>query len=106
MLKFNVTYEIVTEESAENGEAEDCGFAGENLGLREALDLTVQTESNLCEQTCIEASDSTIGTARWFTVYNSATYDTGVQENRSLHIPDGVTPSSRARIFRALRNHY
>lgn len=105
MSKFSVTYEIVTAESAENGEVEDCGFVAESLSLRDALDLAVQTESSQCEQTSIEASDSDIGSARWFTVCNSPTYDEGRQESRSLHIPEHVTASSRARIYRALRSH-
>lgn len=106
MLKFNVTYEIVTQESAEHGDAEDCGFVGEGLTLRDALDMVVRTESNMCEQTCIEASCSDIASARWVTVYNSPTYDEGRAENRSLHIPNNVTASSRARILRAVKAHY
>lgn len=103
---FNVTYEIVTHESAEYGEVEDCGFAGENLSLRDALDLVVQTESSHCEQTGVEASCSDIASARWVTVYNSPTYDDGRAESRSIHIPDNVTPASRARILRAVKAHY
>ncbi len=99
---FSVTYEIITEESAEDGEAAEHGFIGENLSLREAIDLVGETESSHCERSCVEASDSRIGEARWFTVYNSADWIDGNAESRSLHVPEGVTASSRRRIARLL----
>jgi hypothetical protein len=102
MVRFNVTFEIITEESAENGEAEENGFIDEGLTLREALDCVTATDSCHCEQSGIEASDSRISEARWFTVYNGADYLSGIYENRSLHIPDCVTASSRQRIARLL----
>ena len=34
---FNVTYEIITEESAEQGDAEERGFLLENVTFREAF---------------------------------------------------------------------
>ena len=39
MATFNVTYEIVTEESAAEGDAEERGFIAEGLTLRDAVDL-------------------------------------------------------------------
>ena len=44
MNKFSVTYEIVTEESAEDGDSAESGFVGEGLSLRDALDLAASTE--------------------------------------------------------------
>ena len=103
---FSVTYEILTEESIEHGEAEESGFVAENISLREAIDLVQKTESNHCSQSGIEPSDSRVDCARWFTVYNSADYINGNIENRSLHIPDHVTPASRKRIARLLGVSY
>jgi hypothetical protein len=98
MITFTVTYEMYTQESVEIGESEDIGFVAKNVSLREAMDLVNETESNKCSQTGIEASASFIGGVRWITVYNSQSWDSGVGENRSLHIPDEVTDSSRIRI--------
>lgn len=102
MPLFDVSYEIITEASAEDGEAESCGFVGEGLSLRDALDMVQQTESCHCSQSSIEASDSRITEARWITVYNSMDYISGDYENRSLHMPDSLTPSSRRRVARLL----
>lgn len=101
MPKFNVTYEIVTEESAEYGDAEERGFIAESVSLREALTLVYNTRTNRVD--CgdgAEASDSRMESARWIIVHNGMEYETGARESRSLHIPDSVTGSSRRRIAR------
>lgn len=100
MQRFNVTFELITEESAEVGEAEETGFIAHDVGLREGLDLVRQTETNQCEQTGIEANESPIRAPRWITVYNSPDRKDGITENRSLHIPEHVTDASRRRICR------
>ena len=102
MLKFNVTYEIITNESAENGEVESDGFVGQDMSLRDALNVVTDSNTRHCGISSVEASDSRIDQAQWFTVYNNPDLYTGEYENRSLHIPDSVTPSSRMRIARAL----
>jgi len=103
MAKFNVTYEIVTPESAENSEADEIGFIAEGVSFREAVEEVQLT------RTCdvdgimgIEASDSRIEAARWFTIYNGAEFETGARESLSLHVPDHVTAASRRRIARIL----
>ncbi len=101
MPTFSVTYEIYTEESAENGDSESSGFQCENVSLREAIDAVCNTDSNTRSQSSIEANDS-IENCRWVTVYNSVDWISGETENRSLHIPDSVTASSRKRIARLL----
>lgn len=104
MPLFNVTYEIVTPESAEDGEVEECGFEAENVSLRDALDVVQQTRTNLCDGVeAIEPSDSDVRRARWITVYNGMEFETGARESRSLHIPDSVTGASRVRIARIMR---
>lgn len=105
MKTFNVTYEIVTPESAEHGDCEDCGFVAEGLGLREAIETVCATESSQCEQSAIECDSSPVSAQfppRWITVYNGAAWDTGRAESRSLHLPDGVTGSSTIRIARLI----
>jgi hypothetical protein len=106
MRLFNVTYEMWADEDVESGDPMDCGFAGQGMRLREALDSVIDTESNRCHQTDFGASDSCIAYARWFTVCNSADYETGIAENRSLHLPEGLTESTKKRIFRAMQSHY
>ena len=103
MAKFSVTYEIVTQESAEYGEAEESGFIAEGISLREAVDLVKSTSTISCGGiTNIEASDSCIGQSRWITVYNGMEFETGAHESRSLHIPDHITAASRRRIMRII----
>lgn len=100
---FSVTYEIVTPESAEHGEAESRGYILESGGLREALAALLETRTAHCDGIMtIEPSCSDIGQARWIAVCNGTEYLTGAHENRALHIPNGVTPASRERLFRLI----
>ena len=103
MNKFNVTYEIITPESAEHGDIEDCGFVAENISLRSAISLAFETESSHCDGiAAVEANEHPVIEPRWFTIYNGANYITGGTENRSLHIPDYVSGASRRRIARLI----
>lgn len=97
MGKFIISYEIITQESSENGEAEENGMYFENVTLREALE-DLRWFSSTCE-----ANEYPIQAPRWFTFYGDADVFTGDTENRFLHIPENVTPSSRRRIARLLR---
>ena len=98
---FAVTYEIMTQESLEEGEAEESGFIVENATLREAMSELFYTRTSLCSGVeSVEPSDSVVSYARWITVYNGMEYETGAHESRSLHIPDHVTAASRRRIAR------
>jgi len=102
MAQFSVTYEIVTPESAEAGDADERGFIGRGLDLRDAIDAVTATRTNEVNGIeCIEPSDSH-GEFRWLTVYNGMEFKTGACESRSLHIPDNVTGHSRRRIARLL----
>lgn len=97
---FNVTYEIVTNESAENGDCAESGFIAENINLRDAVRLVTETKSSHCAQECVECDEWPMRAPRWVTVYNGRNWSSGESENRSLHIPEGVTPASRRRIAR------
>ena len=104
MATFNVTYEIVTQESAEYGEADESGFVCEDVTLREAIEALGQTRTNRVDGIAgIEANDSRIGTARWITVDNGMEYETGAHESRSLHMPDSLTSATRRRIYRLIK---
>ena len=93
---FNVTFEIITEENAEHGEADETGFTMQDVTLREAWDFL------RWEGSC-EASDSTIKTARWLTFYGEQDYATGDHTNYSLHFPENLTGSTRRRIAKLFK---
>jgi hypothetical protein len=96
---FNVTYEIVTPESAADGDADERGFVAENIPLREALqELHATRTSHVSGVEYIECDSWSCKSPRWITVLNDPEYLTGAQESRSLHIPDGVSCASRRRI--------
>lgn len=101
MLTFNVTYEIVTPESAEHGDAEERGFILEGATFREAFCAAHETRTNRVDGIeTIEADEWPIRAPRWFTVVNGTEFETGAHESRSLHLPDHVTTASRRRVAR------
>lgn len=95
MTGFHVTYERITEESAESGEAEEQGYELENVSLGEAVDF-LRWQGGHVEANCSR------GPADWFTWYGEMDYKTGDYTNYSLHIPKHVTTASRKRIARYL----
>lgn len=101
--RFNVSFEIVTPESAEHGEAESLGWIIQDCDLRTAIDQTGQTRTSQVDGVeAIEPSDSRHESARWITVHNGMEYLTGTNESRSLHFPESMTPASRARLCKLL----
>lgn len=96
--QFNVTFERITDESAEIGDADSRGFVGEDLPLRAALSLVEQTlEAGVMY---IEPSASYVRDARWLTWYGAREMHAGDFLNVSLHFPASLTGASRARIAR------
>lgn len=100
--RFNVTFEIMTPESAEYGEPESRGFIAQNITLREAVGLV-----GGCAHEADTAPLSLSNAPRWFTnaEYGHGTreyFETGREESRSLHLPADITPSSALRIARLL----
>lgn len=98
--RFRVTYEIVTPESAEHGDAESRGFvlpgewcaeindAGDvGMTLREAMRLASPQED--CG-------------SWWCEVDGRTDYRTGAVETRSIHPPSNITAASYARVSRLL----
>lgn len=99
MTLFNVTYEIVTPDSAEHGDAVERGFIAQGVTFREAVKLVLETRrSRVAGVECVEANTSDPYGASWITVYNGLEFETAAQESRSIHLPDSLTPSTRRRI--------
>ncbi len=84
-IKYSVTYEIITEESAEHGEDAESGFLEENAdeSLRGMVDLLRGTEPSCWPLPSVRDGDY-CGTI-WFTVYGESDFRTGEVENRSYH---------------------
>lgn len=100
---FTVTYEIVTQESAECGDIADSGFISENQGLREAIADLFETRTSHCGgMQAIEANEWPMQSPQWVSVFNGAEFQTGDHENRSLHFPEHITAASRVRICRLI----
>lgn len=79
MLKISMTYEIITPESAENGEAEEIGFVFENE------ECTAKELAQYIEREGFTEPSESSGVARWLTCYGDVDPYTGETENRSLH---------------------
>lgn len=103
MILFSVTFEIVTPESAEQGDYDESGFICEGSRLRDAIDDVRSTRTNQVDGVeCIEMSASNIAVADWISIRNGMEFETGAWESRSLHIPNNVTTASRRRIARLI----
>lgn len=103
MPLFNVTYEIVTPESAEQGDAAESGFIAKGCTLREAIQYVRETRTNRVSGVeCVECDESPVRDPRWITVSNGMEFETGAYESRSLHLPDTLTAASRCRVARLL----
>lgn len=105
MTTYSVTYEIVTAESAESGNADERGDIDTGVTLREAFNLVNHTRTSrvdgvmAVESDCSPMRGQRVG---FVTVINGTEYETGAQESRSLHIPESVTAASSRRIARLL----
>ena len=96
-MQFSVTYERITEESAEHGEADDMGYELESVTLRDAYEF-LKWNGGHCE-----ASDSMLGPYCWLTFYGEMDYRDGSHTNYGLHFPRNLTASTRRRIARLFR---
>lgn len=106
MFKFNVTYELVTPESAEQGDVAERGFISQGVSLRDAVnDLTSTRTTRVDYFDSVECDEKPIANPRWITVNNGIEHDTGAYESRSLHLPDDITPSSKLRIYALVTNY-
>lgn len=80
-ILVNITYEIVTEESAENGEAEESGFLAENseYTFRELVDALREKFTNAsCRSVSADVNT-------WFTREPDTDMYSGDVETESIH---------------------
>lgn len=101
MTKFRVTYDIVTPESAEDGDFAEIGFVlpgSWHVSVADTADVEMDLRSALDLIGCVEDSGS------WFTETDDGrvNYQTGAVERRSLHPPRNITASSYDRLKRLL----
>lgn len=93
---YIVTYEIVTQESAEAGDVAEFGDVCETSSLAEAFDALSSTRT--CEVDGVESYSGSFHNGRLvILVNNSMEFRTGAYESRCLHL-HGVTESSAKRI--------
>ena len=97
---WNVTFEVVTEQSAMESDYAERGFDLKDASFRDAITyFGLGGLPGCCEADCCPVTLSM--PPRWFTRDVSADNAKGERdESRSLHIPEHVTPSSRMRIAR------
>lgn len=91
---WNVSYEIVTEESAKNADVAERGMLSTDTPLRIAVEECGEIGAN-----CIEADRYPLEGLRSITFSDDQPYG---GTSRSLHIPDRVTSVSRMRLARLL----
>jgi hypothetical protein len=97
MQLFNVTYAIVTPESAEQADYAETGFLLQNVTLREALQDFLNFGE--LESSCYPLSYTA---HEWITARAAQDFRDGSQEERSLHFPAKLTKSSRKRIYKLI----
>lgn len=97
---WNVTYEIVTEESAMQGDAAERGFVIEGVSFRDAWGAWSRIGGHVEANTCPVSLE---WPPEWLTVYGDTDFRTGEAESRGLHFPDHITASSRLRVARLAR---
>lgn len=103
MITIGMTYEIVTPESAERGEADEYGW---HLEKQEWCPGLLHEYLEHMEGCQVEASSSEIDEHTWWTAYraNDGTreyYETGAELSLSLHV-EGATLSTMKRIDKLL----
>lgn len=79
MLKLSMTYETVTPESAEHGEADETGFKYQNEPT------TAHDLARLITRDGFNVPSESRGVPRWLTSEGDACFHTGAVENRSIH---------------------
>jgi len=100
MEDFQITYEIVSHFSAENGEAEERGYALEDATLREALEWLEYNLDSYSPNGYVEADCYPVIDPRWFTFY--CNQENGVSWSFNLHLPANLTEATRQRIARLI----
>jgi hypothetical protein len=95
-IRFTVTRQIVTPESAEDGCCDETeSWCESGLSLRSAIAEVQQTRTPH-----VDGVQSIEGDHCAVTIYNGMEFLTGAQECRTLHIPPNVSRASGKRIAR------
>lgn len=100
---FSITFDIVTPESAEDGEIAASGYhiePDQGYSLRDALAWL--RLHNGCSRYADRSDSWPCRNPRWFTFDGGEDFRTGAHETLTLHIPACVTEYSRQRIARIL----
>jgi len=95
---FAISYELVSEFSAEHGDREHGDMIEESLSLREAVEHLDDVLSRYNHNGIVESDSWPCINPRWLTFYGE--YENGVQWNFSLHLPMELTTATRLRIAR------
>lgn len=100
---FDVTYDIVTPESAKIGDSAARGFAADSVSLRDAVMALHQTRTSAVDGvSAIECDSLPCTHPRWVSIVNGTEFKTGAVETRSLHIPCTLSAHTARRIARLL----
>lgn len=105
MSGFRVTYEIVTPESAEEGDAAERGFIGRQFGLKWTIEEALAADDSDLNMSLREASRHVSAAMEdcgtWFSeIDGRQDYASGAEERRSLHPPANITAASYGRLAR------
>ena len=100
---FHVTYDIVTEESAEQGDTAENGYVHAN-GMKDSIDRVDNAADYAMDlRTALRHCTPQWDSGTWFDQESQVEdYATNDHVSYSLHPPRGVTPSSYARLRRLL----
>lgn len=103
-MKWRVCFEVVTEESAIEGDASERGFIGEFNSLRDAIE-NCGPRTNRCDGgTWWPSSYPIRDTFTWFTRYFYE-WESGDHYTVSIHPPRNITLSSLKRLERFLASY-
>lgn len=100
-MLFSVTFESWDDEALEAGDTDNCGFLAEGLRLRQAIQELFACGCGFVSSE-VSASDSRPDCARWISVDFGRNMYTGEALQHALHLPDSISPASRARIVRLI----
>jgi hypothetical protein len=102
MLKYTVTYDIVTEESAIDGDFEESGFIEED-GLGSLKDIISECQDRGASMGMSVSSPTAVSL---YSEGQIEDYSTDETITYAVHIKfDGLTKSSVNRVIRALKKH-
>ena len=107
---MRITYEIVTPESAEQGDAEERGFVEPRFNLFVPIDEVMGNEGEWPKESLewtLQEAELFLGrkgmedSGRWFTTADpERNFQTGAETYYSLHPSDKVTAASYGRLAR------